>query len=38
MRSATQVQIFDEPLCISYSSNTIGKDMNPTILLSTMGK
>ena len=32
MDTATRVQILDEAYCISHSTNTFGKGMNPTIL------
>ena len=35
---ATQVQILDETDCISHSTNTLGKGMNPIILPPAMGK
>ena len=35
---ATQVQILDETDCISHSTNTFGKGMNPIILPPDMGK
>ena len=38
MDMATQVQILDEAVCISYSANTIVKGMNPTILPPLMCK
>ena len=38
MDTATRVQILDETDCISYSTNTIGKGMNPIILPPAMGK
>ena len=38
MDTATQVHILDETDCISHSTNTIGKGMNPIILPPTMGK
>ena len=34
----TQVQILDEADCISHSTNTLGKGMNPIILPSAIGK
>ena len=37
-RKWTRVQILDESDCISPSTNTIGKGMNPIILPSAMGK
>ena len=38
MDTATRVQILDETDCISHSTNTLGKDMNPIILPPTMGE
>ena len=38
MDTATRVQILDETDCISHSTNTLGKGMNPIILLPAMGK
>ena len=38
MDTVTRVQILDETNCISHSTNTIGKGMNPIILLPAMGK
>ena len=38
MGTATQVQILDKADCISHSTNTLGKGMNPIILLPAMGK
>ena len=38
MDTATRVQILDEADCISYSTNTLGKGMNPVILPPSMGK
>ena len=38
MDMATQVQILDEIDCISHSTNTLGKGINPIILPSAMGK
>ena len=32
MDTATRVQIRDEPDCISHSTNTLGKGVNPIIL------
>ena len=32
MDLSTRVQILDEALYISYTANTLGKSMNPTIL------
>ena len=34
----TQVQILDETDCISLSTNTLGKDMNPSIFPPAMSK
>ena len=34
----TRVQILDEIGCISHSTNTLGKGMNPIILHPAMGK
>ena len=31
MKMVTQVQILNEAVCISHSTNTYGKDVNPTI-------
>ena len=36
--SATRVQILDDTDCISHSTNTLGKGMNPIILPPVMGK
>ena len=36
--TATQVQILDKIDCISHSTNTLGKVMNPIILPPAMGK
>ena len=36
--TATRVQILDEADCISHSTNTLGKGMNPIILPPAMGK
>ena len=33
MDTATRVQILDETDCISHNTNTLGKGMNPIILL-----
>ena len=33
-----RVQILDETDCISHSTNTLGKGMNPIILLPAMGR
>ena len=38
MDQATQVQYLDKAVCISYSANIFGKDMNVTILHSAMSK
>ena len=38
MDTATRVQILDETDCISRSTNTLGKGMNPIILPPAMGK
>ena len=38
MNTATRVQILDENDCISHSTNTLGKGMNPIILPPAMGK
>ena len=38
MDTVTQVQIMDETDCISHSSNTLGKSMNPIILPPAMDK
>ena len=38
MDTATRVQILDEADCISPSTNTLEKGMNPIILLPAMGK
>ena len=38
MDTATRVQILDETDCISHSTNTLGKGMNPIILPPSMGK
>ena len=38
MDTATRVQILDETECISHSTNTLGKGMNPVILPPAMGK
>ena len=37
-RKWTRVQILDETDCISHSTNTLGKGMNPIILPPAMGK
>ena len=38
MDTAARVQILDETDCISHSTNTAGKSMNPIILPPAMGK
>ena len=38
MDTATRVQILAETNCISHSTNTLGKGMNPIILPPAMGK
>ena len=38
MDTATRVQILDEIDCISHSTNTLLKGMNPIIFPPTMGK
>ena len=38
MDTATQVQILDQANCISHSTNTLGKGMDPIILPPAMGK
>ena len=38
MDTAKRVQILDETDCISRSTNTLGKGMNPIILPPAMGK
>ena len=38
MDTATRVQILDQTDCISHSTNTLGKGMNPIILPPAMGK
>ena len=38
MNTVTQVQILDVTDCISHSTNTLGKGMNPIILPPAMGK
>ena len=37
MDTVTRVQILDETDCISHSTNTLGKGMNPIILPPAMG-
>ena len=32
MNAVTRIQILNEEVCISQSTNNLGKDMNPTIL------
>ena len=36
--TATRAQILNETDCISYSTNTLGKGMNPIILPPAVGK
>ena len=38
MDTATRVQILNETNCISHSTNTFGKGMNPIILTPAMDK
>ena len=38
MNLATRVQILDEAVCISHSTNTLGKVMHPAILSSAICK
>ena len=38
METAIQVQFLDKTHCISNSTNTLGKGMNPIILPPAMGK
>ena len=38
MYIVTQVQILDKAVCISYSTDTLGKGMNTTVLPIAMGK
>ena len=38
MDTATRVQILDETDCISHSTNTLGKGMNPIIFTPAIGK
>ena len=38
MDTPTRVKFLDEDVCISQSTNTPGKGMNPIILLPTMHK
>ena len=38
MDTATRVQNLDEADCISHSTNSLGKGMNPNILPPAMGK
>ena len=38
MELGTRVQILDEVVHILHLANTLGKGMNPTILLPAMGK
>ena len=37
MDTVTRVRILDKTICMSYSVNTIGKGMHPTILTPGMG-
>ena len=37
MNMAKRIQILDKVDCISHSTNTLGKGMNPNILPSAMG-
>ena len=38
MNTAIRVQFLDKTDCISHSTNTLGKGMNPIILPPAMGK
>ena len=38
MNTVTRVKILDETDCISHSTNTLGKGINPIILPQAMGK
>ena len=38
MDTVSRVQIFHESACISHSTNTFGKGINPTILAPAIGK
>ena len=38
MDTVTRVQILDQANCISHSTNTLGKGVNPIILPPAMGK
>ena len=38
MNMPTGIQFLDGTVCISHSTNTLGKGMNPVILLPAMGK
>ena len=38
MDTGTQVKILDKTGCISHSTNTLGKGMNPIILPPALGK
>ena len=38
MDTVTRVQILDETVCISYSTNILGKSMHPTNLSAALGK
>ena len=37
MNEATQIQELDEVVCILHNTNTLKKNMNPTIFLPAMG-
>ena len=38
MESAIRVQILNEAVCVSLQTNTLKKNMNPSLLPSVMGK
>ena len=38
MDTVTQIQVLGEAVCISHSTNTIGKSLNPTFLSLIIGK
>ena len=38
MDAVTQVQILDKAICISYTTNTLGKGTDPTTLPLIIGK
>ena len=38
MDTTTRVQLLDEAICISHSTNTLGKSMDPTICPSAISK